>query len=124
MGKGSTTIQAPDPVNAADAQGEYLFGRGFGSFQGVTDPRLQQRLLGAEQTFRPQYTALELADIGTMARGIKDPKQTAEYKKLQAELAGLQSGKGVSGSEANKLARAAAGPKPQKTITVRYRARS
>ena len=120
MGKGSTTIQAPDPVDPGSAQGEYLFGRGFGSFQGVTDPRLQQRILGAEQAFRPQYTALELADIGTMARGIKDPKQTAEYKKLQAELAGLQSGKGVSGSEANKLARAAAGPKPQKTITVKY----
>ena len=47
MGKGSTTIQAPDPVNPADAQGEYLFGQGFGGFQGVTDPRLHQRLLGA-----------------------------------------------------------------------------
>lgn len=102
-GKGSTTIQAPDPVNPADAQGEFLFGPNFGSFQGVTDPRLQQRLLGAEATFRPQYTGLELADIGTFARGIKDPKQTAQYQRLQSELAGLESGKGVSDSEAKNL---------------------
>ena len=118
-----TTIAAPDPVDPADAQGEFLFGKNFGSFQGVTDPLLQQRLLGAEATFRPQYTALELADIGTFARGIKDPKQTAEYKRLQSQLAGLESGKGVSDSEAAKLARSAAGPKPQKTITYEYKGR-
>ena len=123
MGKGSTTIQAPPQISAAEAKGEYLFGPNFGSFEGVTDPRLQQRLLGAESAGRQAYTGLELRDIGTMARGIEDPKQTAEYKRLQTELAGLQSGKGVSDSEAAKLARAAAGPKPQKTITVKYRGR-
>jgi hypothetical protein len=89
-GKGRTTIEAPDPVDPAQAQGEYLFGQGFKGFQGVTDPILQQRLLGAEQTFRPQYTALELADIGTMARGIKGGSANPEYQRLQAELAGLQ----------------------------------
>jgi len=120
MGKGSTRIEAPDPVDPAQAQGEYLFGQGFGNFQGVTDPRLQQRLISAEQTFRPQYTALELADIGTMARGIKDPKQTAEYKKLQTKLAGLQSGEGVSDSEATKIAKRTLGPPPQKTIKKKF----
>ena len=96
MGKGSTTIQQPDPVDPAQAQGEYLFGKGFGNFQGVTDPRLQQRLIGAEQTFRPQYTALELADIGTMARGIKGGSANPEYQRLQTELASLQAEKTYS----------------------------
>ena len=89
-GKGRTTIEAPDPVDPAQAQGEYLFGQGFKNFQGVTDPRLQQRLIGAEATFRPQYTALELADIGTMARGIKGGSANPEYERLQTELAGVQ----------------------------------
>ena len=39
--------------------GEYLFGESFGSAQGITDPQLQERLIGAERTYRPQYTALE-----------------------------------------------------------------
>ena len=73
MGKGSTTIQQPDPIDPGMAMGEYLFGSGFGSYQGVTDPALQERLLAAEARFRPQYQALELADIATMARGISDP---------------------------------------------------
>ena len=42
--------------------GEYLFGSDFGRAQGVTDPILQNRLIEAERTFRPQYTALELAE--------------------------------------------------------------
>ena len=76
--------------------GEYLFGRGFSTnFQGITDPRLQQRLLSAEQPFRPQYTALELADIGVMARGlgeeeVANPRFTPtqdRISQLQAELA-------------------------------------
>ena len=90
-GKGSTTIQAPDPVNPADAQGEFLFGPNFGSFQGVTDPRLQQRLLGAEATFRPQYTALELADIGTFARGTKE-RANPEYQRIQSRIKALKKG--------------------------------
>jgi hypothetical protein len=72
-----------------------MFGQGFSSYQGITDPRLQERLLGAEATYRPQYTALELADIGVMARGLEerevaDPRyaQTQDrISELQAELA-------------------------------------
>ena len=90
-GKGSTTIQAPDPVNPADAQGEFLFGPNFGSFQGVTDPRLQERLLGAEATFRPQYTALELADIGTFARGTEE-RANPEYQRIQSRIEALKKG--------------------------------
>ena len=94
MGKGRTTIQQPDPIDPGMAMGEYLFGQDFSSFQGVTDPALQERLLAAEARFRPQYQALELADIATMARGIKDPKQDPRYRKLQAELDGLRAGTG------------------------------
>jgi hypothetical protein len=51
--------------------------------------------LGAEATYRPQYTALELADIGVMARGLEerevaDPRYTQAQERiseLQAELA-------------------------------------
>jgi len=91
MGKGSTNIKAPDPVNAADAQGEYLFGQGFKNFQGVTDPRLQERLIGAEARFRPQYTALELADIGTMARGTEDDRINPRYEEVRREDLGFKS---------------------------------
>ena len=73
MGKAKAP-PAPAPVDASKAMGEYLFGKGFSNYQGVTDPALQARLLQAEQTYRPQYAALELADInayllGTQATG-------------------------------------------------------
>ena len=61
-GKGSTTIQQPDPIDPSESAGEFLFGRNFKSYGGITDPALQQKLLDAEAEFRPQYQALELAD--------------------------------------------------------------
>lgn len=66
--------KAPPPVDPGKAMGEYLFGRGFSGYQGVTDPRLQERLIGAEEEFRPRYAALELQDIQTYAQGLKDPE--------------------------------------------------
>jgi hypothetical protein len=123
MGKGGTTIQQPDPIDPGQAMGEYLFGKDFSSFQGVTDPELQERLIGAEARFRPQYTALELADIATMARGIKDPKQDPRYNKLQAELAGLRAGTGgVTDEEARKIAERTVGLRPAE-FTVSERSR-
>jgi hypothetical protein len=93
-GKGRAPA-APPPIDPGKSMGEYLFGQGFSSYRGITDPRLQQRLLGAEATYRPQYTALELADIGVMARGlgereVADPRYTQAQERiseLQAELA-------------------------------------
>ena len=70
-GKGSSP-KMPPPIDQGKSVGEYMFGKGFTSYQGITDPRLQDRLLGAESTYRPQYTALELADIGVMARGLEE----------------------------------------------------
>ena len=93
-GKGSPP--PPAPIDPGKSMGEYLFGKDFeASGKGITDPLLQQRLLDAEQTFRPQYTALELADIGVMARGlgeeeVADPRFTQtqdRISQLQAELA-------------------------------------
>ena len=92
MGKGSTTIQAPPEINAAQAQGEFLFGKNFGQFEGITDPRLQQRLIGAERAGRQAFTGLELRDIGTFARGIEGGAVNPEYGRLEAELASLRAG--------------------------------
>jgi hypothetical protein len=89
--------------------GEYLFGKSFsGSYQGITDPRLQDRLIAAERTYRPQYTALELADIGVMARGIEAGAANPEYARLQAELAGLKAGAEIGGSRTQEGIEAAA----------------
>lgn len=61
--------KAPPPIDPGQAQGKYMFGQDFESFQGVTDPRLQERIIAAEEQFRPRYAALELADIETFAKG-------------------------------------------------------
>jgi hypothetical protein len=118
---GSSSPPPPPPPEAIDpgqSMGEYLFGQGFSSFRGVTDPRLQERLIGAEQRFRPQYAALELADINTFATGIPGGTDNPQYKRLEAKLAGLEAGKGgVSSKEAMKIAQSAAGPAPSETIT-------
>ena len=50
MGKKSSP-SAPPPIDQGKAQGEFLFGYGSGGFtgyQGITDPRLQQKLLESE----------------------------------------------------------------------------
>jgi hypothetical protein len=89
-GKGGS--KAPPPIDPGKSMGEYLFGKDFGSAQGITDPKLQDRLIGAEQTYRPQYTALELADINVMAQGIEEGSANPEYARISAELAGLRAG--------------------------------
>jgi hypothetical protein len=95
----SKAPKMPPPIDPGKSMGEYLFGKGFSSqYQGITDPQLQERLIGAERTYRPQYTALELADIGVMARGIEAGAANPEYARLEAELAGLKAGQEVQGA--------------------------
>ena len=95
--KGGSSPRMPDPIDPGKSMGEYLFGKGFQSnYNGITDPRLQQRLLKAEGRYRPQYSALELADINTMWEGFEDVSQSPQYQSLQAELAGLEAGSEVS----------------------------
>jgi hypothetical protein len=49
MGGSKTVIQQPPAqVDAPQAMGEYLFGKGFGKFQGITDPRLQEKIFGRD----------------------------------------------------------------------------
>ncbi len=118
-GKGSSSPPPPAPIDPGASMGEYLFGQDFESFQGVTDPRLQERLIAAEQRFRPQYAGLELADINTFATGIPGGTDNPQYKRLEAQLAGLEAGEGgISSEEATKIARSAAGPAPSETITT------
>jgi hypothetical protein len=64
--------KAPPPIDPGQSQGKFLFGQDFESFGGITDPVLQERLIGAEETFRPRYAALELKDIATFAKGTED----------------------------------------------------
>ena len=89
----SKSPKQPAPIDPGKSMGEYLFGKDFSkSYQGITDPVLQDRLIEAEGTYRPQYTALELRDINTMAYGIQGGTDSFQYKKLEAELAGLKAG--------------------------------
>ena len=95
--KGGSSPRMPAPIDPGKSMGEYLFGKGFQSkYNGITDPRLQQRLLEAESRYRPQYSALELADINTMWEGFEDVSQSPQYQSLQAELAGLEAGAAVN----------------------------
>jgi len=89
---GSTSTPTPPaPIDPAQSGGEYLFGKDFSSYQGITDPALQDRLISSEGTYRPQYAALELSDIGTFARGLEE-RANPEYARIQNEIAGLRAG--------------------------------
>jgi hypothetical protein len=77
----------PDPIDPGKSMGAYLFGKkAFKSSQGVTDPVLQGRLLESESTFRPLYTALELADIQTMAQGRTEEVVNPAYEGVQRNI--------------------------------------
>jgi len=90
MGKKSSPAP-PKQVDPGESMGEYLFGKGFGNYQGITDPELQKKLIGAEREYRPQYTALELADIGVMARGLKArTKANPAYAQAQQDISSLE----------------------------------
>ena len=106
--------------------GEYLFGKRFSKdYQGITDPALQQRLISAERTYRPQYTALELADIGVMARGIEAGTPNPEYQRLQARLAGARAAQesGMSSEQLQAQANRMFPPLQQRTGTTGDRMR-
>jgi hypothetical protein len=88
-GKGrSSPPPPPEAIDPGESMGEYLFGKGFSNYQGVTDPRLQDRLLAAERRNRPEYTALELADIETMAFGRDGQEGLVQLLGRQAEESG------------------------------------
>jgi len=81
----------PAPIDPGKSMGEYLFGkREFRDARGITDPVLQGRLLDAESTFRPLYTALELADIQTMAQGRTEEIDNPAYVGVQRTIDALE----------------------------------
>ena len=55
---------APTPVDPGKSSLDFI--------KAMADPALQRQLLQAEQTYRPEYTELELADINTLLRGTED----------------------------------------------------
>lgn len=69
---GGSAPDPPDPVDPGVATGEYLFGNRFTDFEGVTDPRLQNRLIASEAEFRPQYAEQNLLDLQRYLFGVGD----------------------------------------------------
>ncbi len=55
---------APTPVDPGKSSLDFV--------RSMSSPELQNRLLQAERTYRPEYTELELADINTLLRGTED----------------------------------------------------
>ena len=98
---------APKPVDPGKAQGEYLFGKGFGDYQGVTDPALQNRLISSEREFRPQYAGLNLQDLSSYLFGVGDQagvvdltnRATAESETSRADIASRQRESDISDVE-------------------------
>ncbi len=89
---------APEPFDAAQAAGEYYYGKDFGELDGILDPRFQEAFLDSERTYGPQYAQLQLDNISTMAQGadgeggifgiLRDASRDAGA--LQREELGLQ----------------------------------
>jgi hypothetical protein len=68
---------APAPVDPAKSSIDYL--------RAMSDPALQQRLLEAEQTYRPQYVDLEIADINRYGDAIQG--MTERNARSQSQIA-------------------------------------
>ena len=108
-GGGGGDVNYPDPRDAAADQGKYLFGGDFQNYKGVTDPRLQNRILESEAEFRPRYTALELEDMGTMLRGVgpdevnpmyeRNRREQEAFRKIKEKIAAKEADRKAAGEE-------------------------
>lgn len=122
MGGKGRTPAAPPPIDPGQSMGEYLFGKGFSSFQGITDPRLQDRILGAEAQYRPQYTALELADIATMARGTQaGTAANPAFAQAQQDIATLEARFAATPKQIDQTRRSGGGGRGQRQSTTTQR---
>lgn len=90
---------APPPVDPGKSALEYI--------TSMADPALQQKILGAEQQFRPEYTKLTLQELYDYAFGIPGSKQQidAEVNKLKETL-----GRDPTAEEVAKITSAARTP--------------
>ena len=94
FGGSDTIIETPDPIDIRKSIGDYI--------DAVSDPALRDQILGAERTDRPQFRALDLQDINTMAFGTQAGQANPEYQKIQSEIAALEAGGQASGRLPNK----------------------
>ncbi len=73
--------------------------------RGMANPELQEQLLSAERTYRPQYNQLELADINTLLRGSGEGENRIEGILGQQQYAARELQK--SGAELDSMQRRA-----------------
>lgn len=90
MGGGKGGSKAPDPIDPGQSAGEFLFGKDFNSYGGITDPRLQNRLIDAERRYRPEYTAVDLSNQEQFLFGVPGTEKNPNYEPLQNEIADLE----------------------------------
>lgn len=99
---GSSPPKPPDPVDPGVATGEYLFGQSFTDYEGVTDPRLQERLISSERQFRPEYAELNLLDLNSYLFGTGDAQGILETQGQAARQAeGIRSETATAQREAD-----------------------
>jgi hypothetical protein len=88
--KGGEEPEMPDPrtIGPANSTAEYFFGyqAGKGKYNGMTDPGLQGRLIGAEKKFRPQYLDVELTDLSDRLYGLKANRKNPKIKSLNQQI--------------------------------------
>lgn len=82
----SSSVRAPTPPPAPTPVDPGQSALAF--VRSMADPQLQEQILGSEQLFRPQYTALELADVNTFLRGGGGQAGLLELGRLASEEAG------------------------------------
>ena len=76
--------KAPPQIDPGESAIKYI--------ESITDPELQRRIISAERIGRPEFAALELADIRTFAQGlpggeVEDPR----FAQAQERISELQS---------------------------------
>ena len=68
---------APTPIDPGKSALEYM--------QSMADPALQEKILQSEQTYRPQYAALNLADLNSYLQGTGGQMGALEQSRLATE---------------------------------------
>jgi len=73
----STPPPAPAPIDPGKSALDYM--------NAMADPALQERILQSEQTYRPQYAALNLADLNSYLRGTGGQPGALEQSRIATE---------------------------------------
>jgi hypothetical protein len=73
----STPPPAPAPIDPGKSALDYM--------NAMADPALQEKILQSEQTYRPQYAALNLADLNSYLRGTGGQPGALEQSRIATE---------------------------------------